>query len=158
MNPCQVYYFTIYVLPSRKPCQIQRCTIFVLSSRTPCQIQRCSIFVLSSRKHVKFNVVRYLFFLAGDHVKFNVVQYLFFLAGDHVKFNLPMAYSAWTLNYGFLQFRDAYVAAGQKDAMCESQRFVLDYFLNCWDSNSQTLTVMVRTKNTFKKSGTKTKK
>ena len=142
MNPCQVYYFTIYVLPSRKPCQIQRCTIFVLSSRTPCQIQRCSIFVLSSRKHVKFNVVRYLFFLAGDHVKFN----------------LPMAYSAWTLNYGFLQFRDAYVAAGQKDAMCESQRFVLDYFLNCWDSNSQTLTVMVRTKNTFKKSGTKTKK
>lgn len=61
-----------------------------------------------------------------------------------MKFSLPMAYSAWVLNYGFLQFENAYDAAGQTKGMCDSQKWVLEYFLDCWNPSSQELVAMVR--------------
>merc|ERR1712137_1191570 len=64
-------------------------------------------------------------------------------AGDHVKFNLPMAYSTWVLEWGFLQFKDAYAAAGQTDMMCDMIKWPLDYFLKCWLPDEDTLYVQV---------------
>lgn len=64
-------------------------------------------------------------------------------AGDHVKFGLPMAYSSWALNYGFLKFRDAYADKGQTQMMCDSVRTPLEYFLKAWVPDQQTLWVQV---------------
>merc|ERR1712137_286406 len=64
-------------------------------------------------------------------------------AGDHVKFNLPMAYSTWVLEWGFLQFKDAYAAAGQTDMMCDMIKWPLDYFLKCWVPDQNKLYVQV---------------
>lgn len=64
-------------------------------------------------------------------------------AGDNVKFNLPMAYSTWVLNYGFIQFKDAYESAGQKQMMCDAVKWPLDYFLKCWIPDQNTLYVQV---------------
>ncbi|XP_045162577.2 endoglucanase A-like [Mercenaria mercenaria] len=64
-------------------------------------------------------------------------------AGDHVKFGLPMAWSAWVLLYGMLEFRDGYEAAGQKDMACDMIRTPLEYFLKCWIPDQQTLYVQV---------------
>ncbi|XP_052239386.1 endoglucanase A-like isoform X2 [Dreissena polymorpha] len=64
-------------------------------------------------------------------------------AGDHVKFNLPMAYSSWVLNWGFLKFTDAYNSAGQKNQMCDMVKWPLQYFLKCWIPSENTLYVQV---------------
>ncbi|KAH3741115.1 endoglucanase E-4-like [Dreissena polymorpha] len=64
-------------------------------------------------------------------------------AGDHVKFNLPMSFSSWVLNYGFLKFTDAYTSAGQKDMMCDMVKWPLEYFKKCWIPDQQTLYVQV---------------
>jgi endoglucanase len=52
-------------------------------------------------------------------------------AGDHVKFGFPMAYSATTLAWGALDFRDGYLAAGQLEEIEAHLRHVNDYFLRC---------------------------
>jgi endoglucanase len=52
-------------------------------------------------------------------------------AGDHVKFGFPMAYSATTLAWGALDFRDGYLAAGQLGEVEAHLRHVNDYFLRC---------------------------
>ena len=52
-------------------------------------------------------------------------------AGDHVKFNFPMAYSVTTLAWGGIEFKDAYIQAGQYDILKRNLRFVTDYFLKC---------------------------
>lgn len=52
-------------------------------------------------------------------------------AGDHVKFNFPMAYSTTALAWGYLEYADAYKAAGQTTYFLESIRWSLDYLLKC---------------------------
>jgi len=64
-------------------------------------------------------------------------------AGDHVKFNFPMSFSTWVLNWGFIKFADAYAAKGQTDMMCKSVRWPLEYFLKCWNPQSNELWVQV---------------
>ncbi|MCY9399216.1 glycoside hydrolase family 9 protein [Bacillus haynesii] len=50
-------------------------------------------------------------------------------AGDHVKFGLPMAYSAAVLSWSVYEYRDAYEAAGQLDAILDNIRWATDYFI-----------------------------
>ncbi|KAK7471383.1 hypothetical protein BaRGS_00035989 [Batillaria attramentaria] len=52
-------------------------------------------------------------------------------AGDHVKFNFPMAYTTVVLNWGLLEFKDAYVDSGLLDEMYDCVKWPLDYLLKC---------------------------
>ncbi|KAK7471381.1 hypothetical protein BaRGS_00035987 [Batillaria attramentaria] len=52
-------------------------------------------------------------------------------AGDYVKFNFPMAWATTVLEWGLLEFKDAYEASGQLERMYECIRWPLDYFLKC---------------------------
>ncbi|BFZ07395.1 hypothetical protein BsWGS_10435 [Bradybaena similaris] len=52
-------------------------------------------------------------------------------AGDHVKFNFPMAYSTTALAWGYLEYADAYKAAGQTTYFLDSIKWSLDYLLKC---------------------------
>lgn len=52
-----------------------------------------------------------------------------FDAGDHVKFGFPMAATVTTLSWGAIEYRDAYVDAGQLDILSDNLKFVTDYFL-----------------------------
>ena len=56
-----------------------------------------------------------------------------FDAGDHVKFNLPMGYSATMLAWSMLEFPEGYKKAGALEYGKEQVRYVLDYFLNCYN-------------------------
>lgn len=58
-------------------------------------------------------------------------------AGDHVKFNLPMASSAHLLSWGLEIWKDAYQSAGQLDMMYDMLKWPLDYFLKCWNPQTQ---------------------
>ncbi|KAL3861005.1 hypothetical protein ACJMK2_007098 [Sinanodonta woodiana] len=53
-------------------------------------------------------------------------------AGDHVKFNLPISSATTLLAIGFIQWKQAYTAAGQLGNMYDSLKWPLDYFLKCW--------------------------
>ena len=53
------------------------------------------------------------------------------LAGDHVKFGFPMAFTTTMLAWGFLEWRESYVKANQEQAMLESLKWPLDYFIKC---------------------------
>ncbi|WP_010248440.1 glycoside hydrolase family 9 protein [Acetivibrio cellulolyticus] len=50
-------------------------------------------------------------------------------AGDHVKFGLPQGYAASTLEWGFYEFRQAFIDKGLEDHMIEILRWFTDYFL-----------------------------
>ncbi|XP_077869189.1 uncharacterized protein LOC100367086 [Saccoglossus kowalevskii] len=52
-------------------------------------------------------------------------------AGDHLKLGLPMAFSATVLAWGFIEFEDAYEAAGQVDNMLACLKWFSDYFIKC---------------------------
>ncbi|XP_052760105.1 endoglucanase F-like [Mya arenaria] len=52
-------------------------------------------------------------------------------AGDHVKFNFPMAFSVTSLAWGLLEFKDAYVDAGQLDYMYDCLQWPLEYLMKC---------------------------
>ncbi|KAK7471380.1 hypothetical protein BaRGS_00035986 [Batillaria attramentaria] len=52
-------------------------------------------------------------------------------AGDYVKFNFPMAWATVVLEWGLLEFKDAYEASGQLDWMYECVKWPLDYLLKC---------------------------
>ncbi|BFZ07399.1 hypothetical protein BsWGS_10438 [Bradybaena similaris] len=52
-------------------------------------------------------------------------------AGDHVKFNFPMSYSATALAWGYLEFTDAYISAGQEDYLLDGIKWALDYLVKC---------------------------
>ncbi|XP_070565336.1 endoglucanase A-like isoform X2 [Ptychodera flava] len=52
-------------------------------------------------------------------------------AGDHLKLGLPMAWAATVLTWGFIEFRDAYEAAGQVDHMYDCIKWFTDYFIKC---------------------------
>ena len=58
-------------------------------------------------------------------------QFFLLLAGDHVKFGFPLAWTTSTLAWGLVEFRDAYVSAGQLDFMLDSIKWPLDYFIKC---------------------------
>ncbi|XP_033764174.1 endoglucanase G-like [Pecten maximus] len=50
-------------------------------------------------------------------------------AGDHVKFGLPMSASVTILAWGFLQYADAYEAAGQTEYMYDCIRWPLEWLV-----------------------------
>ena len=50
-------------------------------------------------------------------------------AGDFVKFNFPMAFSTTLLTWGFIEYKNAYLAAGEHDQMLDSIKWPLDYFI-----------------------------
>jgi endoglucanase len=50
-------------------------------------------------------------------------------AGDHVKFGFPMAYSATTLAWALVEYRDAFETSCQLGPMLDNLRWATDYFL-----------------------------
>ncbi len=52
-----------------------------------------------------------------------------FDAGDHVKFGFPMSSTATMLAWGAIDYKDAFVAAGQMDEFKLNLKFVNDYFI-----------------------------
>ncbi|OWF45592.1 uncharacterized protein LOC110456820 [Mizuhopecten yessoensis] len=52
-----------------------------------------------------------------------------FDAGDHIKFALPLASSVSMLAWGLVEFKDAYVGAGQLDNMYDSIRWPLEWMM-----------------------------
>lgn len=65
-------------------------------------------------------------------------------AGDFVKFGFPMASSVTVLTWGLLNYKDAYVAAGELKNMLDSIKWPLDYFMKAHPSKFE-LYVQVRT-------------
>jgi len=59
-----------------------------------------------------------------------------FDAGDHVKFNLPMSYSATMLNWGILEFKDAYIKTDKLNYAKDQVKYALDYFLQAYDEGA----------------------
>ena len=62
-------------------------------------------------------------------------------AGDCVKFCLPGSYAASTLGWGYYEFRDAYVDAGQQWHVEDILHWFNDYYLKClyYDENGDVL-------------------
>ena len=58
-------------------------------------------------------------------------------AGDYVKFGLPGAGATTNLAWGVVEFREAYVAAGELDYVLDSIKWQLDYYLKCAVSSSK---------------------
>ncbi|XP_063408599.1 endoglucanase G-like [Mytilus trossulus] len=52
-------------------------------------------------------------------------------AGDNVKFGFPMAASTTLLSWSLLQYKDAYQASGQLDAMYDCIRWPLEWLIKC---------------------------
>ena len=52
-------------------------------------------------------------------------------AGDHVKFGFPMAFTTTMLAWGFPEWKEAYSRAGQEQALLDSIKWPLDYFIKC---------------------------
>ena len=48
-----------------------------------------------------------------------------------------MSWSTTVLVWGLIEFRDAYVSAGQLDFMLDSIKWPLDYFIKCHVSDTQ---------------------
>ncbi len=59
-----------------------------------------------------------------------------FDAGDHVKFNLPMSYSATMLNWGIIEFKNAYVKANALAYAKDQVKYALDYFINAYNEGN----------------------
>ncbi len=62
-------------------------------------------------------------------------------AGDHVKFCLPGSYAASTVGWGYYEFRDAYIDAGQQEHIENILHWMNDYYLKCtyFDDNGDIL-------------------
>ncbi|MGN0592392.1 MAG: glycoside hydrolase family 9 protein [Ruminococcus sp.] len=62
-------------------------------------------------------------------------------AGDHVKFCLPGSYAASTVGWGYYEFRDAYIDAGQQWHVEDILHWMNDYYLKCtyFDENGNIL-------------------
>ncbi len=52
-------------------------------------------------------------------------------AGDHIKFGLPMAFSVTALNWGYLEYQDAYTQTNQDEIFKNNIRWVTDYLMKC---------------------------
>jgi endoglucanase len=55
-------------------------------------------------------------------------------AGDHVKFGLPMAYSVTVLDWGLIQYKNAYVQDGQYQYLLNNIKWATDYLLKAHPS------------------------
>lgn len=55
-------------------------------------------------------------------------------AGDHVKFGLPMAWSVTMLDWGLIQYADAYTRDGQYQYLLNNIRWATDYFIKAHPS------------------------
>ncbi len=62
-------------------------------------------------------------------------------AGDHVKFCLPGSYAASTVGWGYYEFRDAYIDAGQQWHIEDILHWMNDFYLKClyYDENGDVL-------------------
>ena len=58
-----------------------------------------------------------------------VCQCLCVPAGDHVKFALPMAWSTTVLNWGLIEYWDAYTNAGELQNALDGVKWPLDWLL-----------------------------
>jgi endoglucanase len=72
----------------------------------------------------------------GDSGLSDYVQGGWYDAGDHVKFGLPMSASAGMLGWAAYEYRDAFEASGQWEALSNNLRFVLDYLVKCHQGKS----------------------
>ncbi|CAL1546350.1 unnamed protein product [Lymnaea stagnalis] len=79
----------------------------------------------------------------GDSALDDCVPGGWYDAGDHVKFGLPMASTTTVLVWSLLRFKDGYVKADQLDAMYDTVKWPLDYFLRAWNPQAQQLVVQV---------------
>lgn len=52
-------------------------------------------------------------------------------AGDHVRFGLPQSYTAGTLGWGFLEFREEFRKIGEEEHMLDILKYFSDTFLRC---------------------------
>ncbi len=52
-------------------------------------------------------------------------------AGDHIKFGFPMAFTVTALNWGFLEYQQAYEQTGQDEIFKRNIKWVTDYFIKC---------------------------
>jgi len=52
-------------------------------------------------------------------------------AGDHIKFGFPMAFSVTALNWGYLEYTEAYTNTGQDQIFKNNIRWVTDYLMKC---------------------------
>ncbi|MBQ4820417.1 glycoside hydrolase family 9 protein [Aquimarina sp. MMG016] len=52
-------------------------------------------------------------------------------AGDHIKFGLPMAFSVTALNWGYLEYEQAYTQTNQDEIFKNNIRWVADYLMKC---------------------------
>uniref|UniRef100_H2YMU1 Endoglucanase n=1 Tax=Ciona savignyi TaxID=51511 RepID=H2YMU1_CIOSA len=50
-------------------------------------------------------------------------------AGDNVKFGFPMAFTATTLAWGMIEFKDAYLASGELNRALDMLKWATDYFV-----------------------------
>ena len=66
-----------------------------------------------------------------------------FDAGDFVKFGFPMASSVTVLTWGLLNYKEAYIAAGELKSMLDCIKWPLDYFMKAHTSKFE-LYVQVR--------------
>ena len=48
-----------------------------------------------------------------------------------MKFGFPMAFTTTMLAWGFLEWKEAYVEAGQEQYMLAALKWPLDYFIKC---------------------------
>lgn len=75
--------------------------------------------------------------------------FLSITAGDYVKFGFPMAQTATTLAWGAIEFKDAYIAAGQMDWMRDCLKWATDYFLKCHTGQNEFYAQVCEKSNTF---------
>ncbi|MCV9910368.1 glycoside hydrolase family 9 protein [Brucella sp. HL-2] len=57
-----------------------------------------------------------------------------FDAGDLIKFGLPMAYSATTLAWGAIDYKDGYQQSGAYEDVINHLKFVTDYLMRAYDN------------------------
>ena len=65
---------------------------------------------------------------------FRLAIFFIFEAGDHVKFGFPMAWSATTLAWGVIEFKEAYVDSGEYQNVLHSLKWATDYFIKAHTS------------------------
>lgn len=53
--------------------------------------------------------------------------------GDYVKFNFLMVLFVYLLLWGLEIWKDVYQFVGQFDMMYDMLKWLLDYFLKCWN-------------------------
>jgi endoglucanase len=100
----------------RGPCHLEDAKIPLDAAHT----NLTTAFISSNKSILDPDGDGYLSLLGGYHD-----------CGDHPIFGLPQAYSASTLAWGLLEFKQAFVDSGQYDHMLEVLRYFTDFFNKC---------------------------